>query len=50
MSDQTRPDIAYDVCQLATKFKYSDDKNIKYDISNKNLFKLRTKTWEMNVI
>lgn len=30
MSDQTRLDIAFDVCQLDTNFKYSDDKDIKY--------------------
>lgn len=30
MSDQTGLDIAFDVCQLDTNFKYSDDKDIKY--------------------
>ena len=30
MSDKTRPDIAFDVCQLGSDFKYSDDKDIKY--------------------
>ena len=30
MSGQTRLDIAFDVCQLDTNFKYSDDKDIKY--------------------
>ena len=30
MSGQTRPNIASDVCQLGTNFKYSDDKDIKY--------------------
>ena len=30
MSGQTRPDIAFDVCQLGTNFKYSDDKDITY--------------------
>ena len=30
ISDQTRPDIAFDVCQLGTNFIYSDDKDIKY--------------------
>ena len=29
MSGQTRPDIAFDFCQLGTNFKYSDDKDIK---------------------
>ena len=30
MSSQTRPDIAFDVCQLGTNFRHSDDKDIKY--------------------
>ena len=30
MSGQTRSDIAFNVCQLVTNFKYSDDKYIKY--------------------
>ena len=30
MSGQKRPDIASDVCQLGTNFKYSEDKDIKY--------------------
>ena len=30
MSGQTRLDTAFDVCQLGTDFKYSDDKDIKY--------------------
>ena len=30
MGGQTRPDIAFDVCQLGTNFKYSDDKDVKY--------------------
>ena len=30
MSGQARPDIAFDVCQLGTNFKYSDDKDITY--------------------
>ena len=31
MIDQTRPDIAFDLCQLVTNFKYPDNKDIKYD-------------------
>ena len=30
MNGQTRSDIAFDVCQLGTNFKSSDDKDIKY--------------------
>ena len=30
MSDNTMPDIAFDVCQFGTNFKYSDDRDIKY--------------------
>ena len=30
MSDNTTPDIAFDVCQFGTNFKYSDDRDIKY--------------------
>ena len=30
MSGQTRLDITFDVCQLDTNFKYSDDKDTKY--------------------
>ena len=46
---------AFDVCQLGTNFKYSDDKDINMPIrslhiQNKNQCKLHIKTWEMNVI
>ena len=30
ITGRLRPDIAFDVCQLGTRFKYSDDKDIKY--------------------
>ena len=30
MSSQTRPDIAFDVCQLGTNFKNSGEKDVKY--------------------
>ena len=55
MSGQTKLDITFDIYQPGTNFKYSDDKDIKYDNNiiahlNKNYSKLSTTNWERNVI
>ena len=39
MSSQTRPDIAFDVCQLGTNFKSSGEQDVKY--SNKVITHLK---------
>ena len=39
MSSQTRPDIAFDVCQLGTNFKNSGEQDVKY--ANKVMTHLR---------